>query len=89
MLSRAGQHEKALAVLREIARSFDKDADAWSRATLHMANIHENELGDRDTADKLLHQIIKRVPQSDIGHLAHGRLSRTWDTDDGSLSLDR
>lgn len=89
MLSTAGQHEKALEVLHEIAKSFDKDDAAWSRATMRMANIHENELGDRDTADRLLHQIIKRVPQSEIGHLAHGRLNRTWDTDDGSLGLDR
>lgn len=87
-LSKAGRNQQALEILREIMHIFEKEDEIWAKAAFRAANIHENDLDDRATADRLLHDVMKRVPQSELGHLAHGRINRTWDTKDTSPSLE-
>lgn len=78
MLARSGRYDDSVAILREVTRRFQDNEKVWARATYRMADIYQSNLGDEKTARALLLEIVKRVPQSQEAHMAHGRLSGIW-----------
>ena len=66
---------KAIDVLREINGKFKDDEDVWVRAAFRLADIHQLHLNDISAARNLLRDVARRSPTSELGRMAHVRLS--------------
>ncbi len=59
---------------REISGKFGKDDAIWSRASFHLAELLEANLGDQKAGHNLLRQILKRAPKTRHAQFARERL---------------
>ncbi len=76
LLERYDRHEEAVTYYQEIIRTFEKQRTVWAEASLALASVYENHLGDVKTADYLLGLILRRARDLEQGRVAGARVAR-------------
>jgi tetratricopeptide (TPR) repeat protein len=75
-LEREQRYEDAAEMLKKISREFRDDDTVWCEAAYRLANLTDNNLGDKEMAVWLLRQIVKRRPGTDVARMATSRLMK-------------